>query len=130
MVEEREDFLWVEKYRPTTIEDCVLPKDIKQTFLDIIEKNDIPNLLLSGPAGVGKTTVAKALCEHLNCDYMMINGSDESGIDVLRTKIKNFASTVSLSGGSKIVILDEADYLNPQSTQPALRSFLATVVLL
>ena len=99
MVEEREDFLWVEKYRPATIEDCVLPKDIKQTFLDIIEKNDIPNLLLSGPAGVGKTTVAKALCEHLNCDYMMINGSDESGIDVLRTKIKNFASTVRLSGG-------------------------------
>ena len=99
MVEEREDFLWVEKYRPTTIEDCVLPKDIKQTFLDIIEKNDIPNLLLSGPAGVGKTTVAKALCEHLNCDYIMINGSDESGIDVLRTKIKNFASTVSLSVG-------------------------------
>ena len=124
MVEEREDFLWVEKYRPATIEDCVLPKDIKQTFLDIIEKNDIPNLLLSGPAGVGKTTVAKALCEHLNCDYIMINGSDESGIDVLRTKIKNFASTVSLSGGSKIVILDEADYLNPQSTQPALRSFM------
>ena len=124
MVEEREDFLWVEKYRPATIEDCVLPKDIKQTFLDIIEKNDIPNLLLSGPAGVGKTTVAKALCEHLNCDYIMINGSDESGIDVLRTKIKNFASTVSLSGGTKIVILDEADYLNPQSTQPALRSFM------
>ena len=117
-----EDFLWVEKYRPKTIEDCVLPSDIKQTFFDI--KNEIPNMILTGTAGTGKTTIAKALCEMHNCDYILINGSEESGIDVLRTKIKNFASTVSLSGGNKVVILDEADYLNPQSTQPALRGFI------
>ena len=117
-----EDFLWVEKYRPTTIEDCVLPSDIKQTFFDI--KDEIPNMILTGTAGTGKTTIAKALCEMHNCDYILINGSEESGIDVLRTKIKNFASTVSLGGGNKVVILDEADYLNPQSTQPALRGFI------
>ena len=117
-----DDFLWVEKYRPTTIEDCVLPADIKQTFFDI--KDEIPNMILTGTAGTGKTTIAKALCEMHNCDYILINGSEESGIDVLRTKIKNFASTVSLGGGNKVVILDEADYLNPQSTQPALRGFI------
>ena len=117
-----EDFLWVEKYRPKTIEDCVLPADIKQTFFDI--KDEIPNMILTGTAGTGKTTIAKALCEMHNCDYILINGSEESGIDVLRTKIKNFASTVSLGGGNKVVILDEADYLNPQSTQPALRGFI------
>ena len=117
-----DDFLWVEKYRPTTIEDCVLPSDIKQTFFDI--KDEIPNMILTGTAGTGKTTIAKALCEMHNCDYILINGSEESGIDVLRTKIKNFASTVSLGGGNKVVILDEADYLNPQSTQPALRGFI------
>ena len=111
-----DDFLWVEKYRPTTIEDCVLPSDIKQTFFDI--KDEIPNMILTGTAGTGKTTIAKALCEMHNCDYILINGSEESGIDVLRTKIKNFASTVSLGGGNKVVILDEVDYLNPQSTQP------------
>ena len=117
-----DEFLWVEKYRPKTIEDCVLPADIKKTFFDI--KDEIPNMILTGTAGTGKTTVAKALCEMHNCDYILINGSEESGIDVLRTKIKNFASTVSLSGGNKVVILDEADYLNPQSTQPALRGFI------
>ena len=117
-----DDFLWVEKYRPTTIEDCVLPSDIKQTFFDI--KDEIPNMILTGTAGTGKTTIAKALCEMHNCDYILINGSEESGIDVLRTKIKNFASTVSLHGGRKYLILDEADYLNPQSTQPALRGFI------
>ena len=117
-----EDFLWVEKYRPKTIEDCVLPADIKKTFFDI--KDEIPNMILTGTAGTGKTTIAKALCEMHNCDYILINGSEESGIDVLRTKIKNFASTVSLGGGNKVVILDEADYLNPQSTQPALRGFI------
>ena len=117
-----DDFLWVEKYRPRTIDDCVLPTDIKQTFFDI--KDEIPNMILTGTAGTGKTTIAKALCESLNCDWIIINGSEESGIDVLRTKIKNFASTVSLGGGNKVVILDEADYLNPQSTQPALRGFI------
>jgi len=117
-----DEFLWVEKYRPKTIEDCVLPADIKQTFFDI--KDEIPNMILTGTAGTGKTTIAKALCEMHNCDYILINGSEESGIDVLRTKIKNFASTVSLQGGNKVVILDEADYLNAQSTQPALRGFI------
>lgn len=117
-----DEFLWVEKYRPRNIEDCVLPADIKQTFFDI--KGEIPNMILSGTAGTGKTTIAKALCEMHNCDYILINGSEESGIDVLRTKIKNFASTVSLQGGNKVVILDEADYLNAQSTQPALRGFI------
>ena len=120
----REEFLWVEKYRPKTIEECILPEGLKKTFLEFIENKEIPNLLLCGTAGVGKTTVARALCEHLNVDYIMINGSEESGIDVLRSKIKTFASTVSLSGGRKVVLLDEADYLNPQSTQPALRGFI------
>ena len=117
-----DEFLWVEKYRPKTIEDCVLPVDIKKTFFDI--EDEIPNMILTGTAGTGKTTIAKALCEMHNCDWILINGSEESGIDVLRTKIKNFASTVSLGGGNKVVILDEADYLNPQSTQPALRGFI------
>ena len=113
--------LWVEKYRPSRVEDCILPDAIKSTFLEYVAKKQIPNLLLSGSAGVGKTTIAKALCEEVGCDYIVINGSDESGIDVLRTKIKNYASSVSLSGGRKVVIIDEADYLNPNSTQPAMR---------
>jgi len=113
--------LWVEKYRPSKVEDCILPDAIKSTFLEYVAKKQIPNLLLSGSAGVGKTTIAKALCEEVGCDYIVINGSDESGIDVLRTKIKNYASSVSLSGGRKVVIIDEADYLNPNSTQPAMR---------
>ena len=118
------DFLWVEEYRPKTIDDCILPQSLKTLFTSFIEKGELSNLLFSGTAGIGKTTVAKALCEQLNCDWIMINGSEEGGIDVLRNKIKNFASTVSLSGGKKVVILDEADYLNPQSTQPALRGFI------
>ena len=113
--------LWVEKYRPKTIEECILPDALKKTFQDFVNQKKIPNLLLSGTAGVGKTTVARALCEEIGCDYIIINGSDESGIDVLRNKIKNYASSMSLSGGRKVVILDEADYLNPNSTQPALR---------
>ena len=113
--------LWVEKYRPSRVEDCILPDAIKSTFLEYVARKEIPNLLLSGSAGVGKTTIAKALCEEVGCDYIVINGSDESGIDVLRTKIKNYASSVSLSGGRKVVIIDEADYLNPNSTQPAMR---------
>ena len=119
-----ENLLWVEEYRPKNIEDCILPKAIKKTFKEFVKNKELPNLLLSGGAGVGKTTVARALCKELNADYMMINGSEESGIDVIRTKIKSFASAVSLSGGQKVVILDEADYLNPQSTQPALRGFI------
>ena len=118
------DFLWVEEYRPKTIDDCILPQSLKTLFTSFIQKGELSNILLSGPPGIGKTTVAKALYDQLNCDWVMINGSEESGIDVLRSKIKNFASTVSLSGGKKVVILDEADYLNPQSTQPALRGFI------
>ena len=116
-----EHLLWVEKYRPATIEDCILPDAIKETFQEFVKRKEIPNLLLSGTAGVGKTTVAKALCNEIGCDYIIINGSDESGIDVLRNKIKNYASSVSLMCGRKVVIIDEADYLNPNSTQPALR---------
>lgn len=113
--------LWTEKYRPNKVEDCILPDSIKKTFQEYVDKKEIPNLLLSGTAGVGKTTIAKALCEEVGCDYIVINGSDESGIDVLRNKIKNYASSISLSGGRKVIIIDEADYLNPNSTQPALR---------
>ncbi len=116
-----EHLLWVEKYRPSKVEDCILPEAIKTTFQEYVNRKEIPNLLLAGSAGVGKTTIAKALCEEVGCDYIIINGSDESGIDVLRTKIKNYASSVSLMGGRKVIIIDEADYLNPNSTQPALR---------
>lgn len=114
--------LWVEKFRPKTIEDCVLPDRLKKPFQEYVKLGNIPNLLLSGGPGVGKTTVAKAMCIEIGCDYMVINGSDESGIDVFRTKIKNYASSMSLSGGRKVIIIDEADYLNPNSTQPALRN--------
>ena len=116
-------FLWVEKYRPKTIQDCVLPENLKKTFSEFV-KNGIPNLLLTGGPGVGKTTVAKAMLEQIGYDYIMINGSEESGIDVLRNKMKNFASTMSLEGSRKFIIIDEADYLNAQSTQPALRGFI------
>jgi|TARA_B100001094_G_scaffold311305_1_gene346798 DNA polymerase III delta prime subunit len=119
-----ENFLWVEKYRPTRIDECILPDNLRNTFKEFVKTKSIPNIILSGTAGVGKTTVAKAMLEEIGATYMMINGSEESGIDVLRTKIKNFASTVSLEGGRKYIILDEADYLNPQSTQPALRGFM------
>ena len=118
------EFLWVEKYSPTLIADCILPKDIKSTFEDIVNGGELHNMLLTGTPGTGKTTIAKALCNELGLDYLLINGSEESGIDTLRTKIKQFASSISLSGGYKVVILDEADYLNPQSTQPALRAFI------
>ena len=119
-----ENFLWVEEYRPKDVGSCILPKNLKETFTEFVESDTIPNLILSGGPGVGKTTIAKAMLEQIGATYMMINGSEESGIDVLRTKIKNFASTVSLEGGRKYLILDEADYLNPQSTQPALRGFM------
>jgi len=119
-----EEYLWVEKYRPRKIDSCILSKELKSFFKTIIKKGDIQNMLLSGTAGTGKTTIARALCEELDSDYIIINGSEESGIDVLRTKIKQFASTVSFTGNTKVVILDEADYLNPNSTQPALRGFI------
>lgn len=117
-------FLWVEKYRPRTINTCILSEEHKKYFANLVKNGEIQNLLLCGSAGTGKTTVARALCEELNSDYIIINGSEESGIDVLRTKIKQFASTVSFTGNTKVVILDEADYLNPNSTQPALRGFI------
>ncbi|NDH49090.1 MAG: AAA family ATPase [Proteobacteria bacterium] len=119
-----EHSLWVEKYRPRTIEDAVLPSDLKNTFQTYVDGGNVPNLLLSGSAGVGKTTVARAMLEQLDCDYIVINGSLQGNIDTLRTDIQHFASAVSLQGGRKYVILDEADYLNPQSTQPALRNFM------
>jgi len=118
------DFLWVEKYRPKTISDCVLPDTLKQTFQKIVDGGELPNMLFTGTAGLGKTTVAKALCNELDLDWIIINASESGNIDTLRTKIKQFASTVSLQGGYKVVILDEADYLNAQSTQPALRGFI------
>jgi DNA polymerase III delta prime subunit len=118
------DFLWVEKYRPKTIAETILPDGLKQTFQKIVDTGELPNMLFTGTAGLGKTTVARALCNELDIDYIIINGSEEGNIDTLRTKIKQFASTVSLQGGYKAVILDEADYLNPQSTQPALRGFI------
>ena len=117
-----EHLLWTVKYRPKTIEDCILPERLKLPFQEYVNQRNIPNLLLAGGAGVGKTTVAKALCNEVGCDYIVINGSDESGIDTFRTKIKNYASSMSLTGGRKVIIIDEADYLNPNSTQPALRN--------
>jgi|TARA_R110000868_G_scaffold79800_1_gene226932 DNA polymerase III delta prime subunit len=117
-----EHLLWTEKYRPQTIEECILPERLKKPFQEYVNQKNIPNLLLAGGAGVGKTTVAKAMCNEIGCDYMVINGSDESGIDTFRTKIKNYASSMSLTGGRKVIIIDEADYLNPNSTQPALRN--------
>jgi DNA polymerase III delta prime subunit len=114
--------LWVEKYRPHTIADCILPDEYKATFQSYVDRKEIPHLLLCGTPGTGKTTVARALCDEIGCDYLMINGSDESGIDTFRVKIKNYASSMSLGGGKKVIIIDEADYLNPNSTQPAMRA--------
>jgi len=117
-----EHLLFTEKYRPKTIEDCVLPERLKKPFQEYVNQKKIPNLLLTGGPGIGKTTVAKAMCNEIGCDFLVINGSDESGIDVFRTKIKNYASSMSLAGGRKVIIIDEADYLNQNSTQPALRN--------
>jgi replication factor C small subunit len=117
-----EHLLWTEKYRPQTVDDCILPDRLKQPFQEYVNQKQIPNLLLAGGAGVGKTTIAKAMCNEIGCDFMVINGSDESGIDTFRTKIKNYASSMSFTGGRKVIIIDEADYLNPNSTQPALRN--------
>lgn len=126
MIESRDDlFLWVEKYRPQTIDECVLPEALKKNFKDYVTKGQLPTFLLCGTAGVGKTTIAKALCNEVGADYIMINGSDEGrSIDTLRTTIKNFASTVSLTDAKKVVIVDEADYMNSDSVQPALRNFI------
>jgi DNA polymerase III delta prime subunit len=119
-----EQYLWVEKYRPNTIDECILPESLKKTFKEFISSGQLPNFLFAGSAGTGKTTVAKALCNEIGAEYLFINGSEESGIDILRSKIKNFASSVSLTDAKKVVILDEADYLNANSTQPALRGFI------
>ena len=122
----KDSLLWVEKYRPPSIAECILSDSIKGTLSDLTKDGKVPNLLLSGSAGVGKTTVARALCEQTNSDYIIINGSDEGRmIDTLRTKMTQFCSTISLSGGSrKVVIIDEADYSNPDSVQPAMRRFI------
>ena len=118
------EFLWVEAHRPKKVSETILPPELKQTFQNIVDGGEILNMMFTGSAGTGKTTVAKAICEELDLDYIVINGSEEGNIDTLRGKIRQFASSVSLSGGYKVVILDEADYLNPQSTQPALRGFI------
>ena len=119
-----DEFLWVEKYRPKNINDCVLPVELKTTFQQFVDNEKIPNLLLTGGAGVGKTTVARAMLEQIGADYIVINGSMNGNIDTLRNEILQFASSVSFTGGRKYVILDEADYLNANSTQPALRNFM------
>lgn len=119
-----DEFVWFEKYRPHTIKDTILPANLRDTFQSFVDQKAIPNLLLSGPSGIGKTTVARAMLDELECDYIIINGSMNGNIDTLRTDILNFASTMSFVGGRKYVILDEADYINPNSTQPALRNFM------
>ena len=126
MIESRDDqFLWVEKYRPQKIDDCILPDHLKTTFKEYVAKGELPTLLLSGTAGIGKTTVAKALCNEIGAEFIVVNGSEEGrSIDVLRTTIKGFATTVSLTDAKKVVIIDEADYMNAQSVQPALRNFI------
>jgi len=120
----REHFVWVEKYRPQTLDECILPTSVKATLQGALNQQNLTNLLLVGRAGTGKTTVARALVRQLGADALVINASEENGIDVIRGKIKDFASAMSLDGNRKYVILDEADYLHPQSTQPALRAFM------
>jgi replication factor C small subunit len=110
-----EEYLWVEKYRPKNVADCILPDRIKKVFQSYVDEGSLPNLMLTGSAGVGKTTVAKAMCEQLGLNHLFINSSEERGIDMLRTKIKGYASTISLTGGRKVIILDEADYLTPEA---------------
>lgn len=115
-------FLWCEKYRPSTVNECILPDRLKTLFTEYVNSKNIPNLLIFGPPGTGKTSIAKALCEDIGCDYIIINGSDESGIDTFRGKISQYASSMSLAGGKKVIILDEAEALNPNTTQFALRN--------
>ena len=122
---QRDDFLWVEKYRPTKISDCVLPSDLYEPFSDFVDQGKLPNLILTGGPGTGKTTAAKALCEETQTDYLMVNGSDEGrSIDTVRTTLNQFCSSVSMTGNRKAIIMDEADYMNPDSVQPALRGFI------
>ncbi len=118
------EFAWVERYRPNVVKECILPKHLIETFSGFVAKGQITNMTFDGPKGSGKTTVARALCEELGCDYIFINGSEENGIDMLRTKLRNFATTVSFNGGTKVAIIDEAEYLNATSTQPAFRAFM------
>jgi len=118
------EFLWVEKYRPQTVEDTILPQSLKEDLQAIVDSGELPNMLFTGTAGLGKTTAAVAMCKQLGLDYIIINASQSGNIDTLRTTLQQFASTVSLQGGYKVIILDEADYLNAQSTQPALRGFI------
>jgi DNA polymerase III delta prime subunit len=123
----KEQFVWSERFRPQTIDECILPDRLKAPFRDYVKQGEIPHLLLTGTAGVGKTTLAKALCDELKSDFLVINASLDNGIDLLRTRITNFASSVSMLDGNnkaKVVILDEADHLNPASTQPAMRGFM------
>lgn len=122
---DRSQYLWFEKYRPKTLEECILPEDIKDTFRKFIIEGQLPHFIFYGTAGIGKTTVARALCNDIGAEYIMINGSDEGRhIDLLREKVKSFASTISLTGAKKVIIIDEADYLNAQSVQPFLRGFM------
>lgn len=121
---EIDEFIWSEKYRPSTIDECILPEELKKTFKSMVKNKQVQNMLLAGQPGTGKTTVARALCNELNCEIIFINASDENGIDTLRTKMMQFASTVSFEGKQKVIILDEADYLNANSIQPAMRSFI------
>jgi replication-associated recombination protein RarA len=122
--QERRHIVWMEKYRPQTIDECILPQSLKDTFNGVVKTGELPHMLLCGSAGVGKTTVAKALCRALDYDYLLINASDDRNIDTLRTTVKQFASAISFNGKRKVIILDEADYLNPQSFQPALRGVM------
>ena len=120
----KDEFLWAQKYRPRKVSDSILPDDLKTTFQGFVDKGNVPNLILSGRPGVGKTTLALAMLEEIGSDYLMINGSLDAGIDTLRNEIANFASSLSLGGGRKFVILDEADYLSATKVQPALRGFV------
>lgn len=120
-----DEFIWCQKYRPNRIEDCILPKEVKAPFLECLRRGSVPHMLLTGTPGTGKTTAAKALCEELGLDYIVLNGSDEGRtIDTFRTTIKSYASSVSFNGKKKVIIIDEADYMNPESVQPALRNFM------
>lgn len=122
-----EDFLWVEKYRPRKVEDCILPEKLKDEVRSVVRSGDVPNLLFVGGPGVGKTTIAKAMLDEMGIDYLLINGSLEGRlIDSLRNKIQTFATTQSITGRRKVVILDEADYMPANSIQVSLRSFMET----
>ncbi len=122
---QRDDFLWVAKYRPTKISECVLPSDLQEPLSDFVDQGKLPNLIFAGGPGTGKTTAAMALCEGTQTDYLMVNGSDEGrNIDTVRTTLNQFCSSVSMTGNRKAIIMDEADYMNPDSVQPALRGFI------